>query len=204
MIKAIIFDIGGVILEMDRLALPVVEVFKPKDANKFWQDLNEKFSPLCGGEGTLIDFWRDIAKANGKTIPDDVLNKLWNEDFENNLYINNQTKDLIVKLKKNYKLAIISNTIAEHANKLRQNTSFKEIFKLFDVVILSNEVKMAKDNQKIFLHTLKLLNLKPEECVFTDDTKKFVGVAKSLGINAIQFKNAEQFKKDLKKLGVMV
>ena len=73
----------------------------------------------------------------------------------------------------------------------------KEFHGIFDVLLFSCEVKMTKDSHAIFLLALDKLKLKPEECIFVDDTKKFVEVARSLGINAIQFKNAEQLKSDL-------
>jgi HAD superfamily hydrolase (TIGR01509 family) len=204
MIKAVIFDIGGVILDSEQLMKPVQDVFMPKDKDKFWQELNESFSYLCRGEGKLYDFWKKFAKEKGMDIPDEILRKLWDKDFEESLLINEEVKGIISSLKKNYKLAIISNIINEHASVLKKNKSFIEIHNMFDVITFSNEVRMSKDTKDIFLHTIKLLNVKPEECVFTDDTKKFVGVAKSLGINAVQFKTAEQFRKDLVNFGVKV
>ncbi len=202
MIKAIIFDIGGVILDMSPLALPLKDVFEPEDVAAFWQELNLKFTPLCRGEGTLYEFWKGITKELGKDIPDSVLKKLWMEDFEKCLIINEEVKEIIISLKKNYKLAIISNVIPEHAGLLKNNKTFRELLKIFDKVIFSNEVKMSKDSRDIFLLALRQLNLKPEECVFTDDVKKFVDVAKSLGINAVQFRNALQFREELVKHGV--
>ncbi len=204
MIKAVIFDVGGVILYIENLFLPVKEAFQPEDMEIFWQELNESFSPLCRGEGDLLNFWKDLAKKHNKNIPENTLKKLWIDEFEQYLIINEEVKKIIIELKKKYKLAILSNTIKEHADLLKKNESFKEVYALFDVVIFSNEVKMAKDNKDIFLFVLKKLKLTPEECIFTDDTKKFVDVAKSVGINAVQFKSVKQFKEELNKLGIFV
>jgi epoxide hydrolase-like predicted phosphatase len=204
MIKAVIFDIGGVILDMEKLSSPIKEIFNPSDMTAFWQEVNEKFSPLCRGEGTLLDFWKKFAKEKKNNISEVELKKRMIDNFGKHLFIDKEVKKIIVSLKKKYKLGIISNTIKEHVDELKKVKEFREVESFFDVIILSYKVKMTKEKKDIFLLALKELGLKPEECVFTDDTKKFVGVAKSLGIKAIQFKTAEQFKKDLKKLGVKV
>lgn len=203
MIKAVIFDVGGVILNLEQLAIPVMETFRPEDKEKFWQDLNEKFSPLCRGEGNLYDFWKALAKDHGKNIPEERLRTLWNDDFEKSLVINKDVLDIIKKLKKKgYRLAIISNIITEHAGKLRNNSSFSELSRLFDLIIFSNEVRMAKDSKEIFALALKELGLKPEECVFTDDTQKFVDMASSIGIKAVRFTTAGELKKYLKSINL--
>jgi HAD superfamily hydrolase (TIGR01509 family) len=204
MIKAVIFDVGGVILEAGQLEMPVLRLFRPENKEEFWQDLNVKFSPLCRGEGTLLDFWKNLAKDHGKDIPEKELKRLWTDEFKDNLIIDKEVSELIAKLKKNYRLAIISNAIGEHTKMLADNPQFVKLRESFDLVIFSNEVKMAKDNKDIFLYTLGKLKLKPAECVFTDDTKQFVDVARSVGINAIQFKNIVEFKKYLVGFGVKI
>ena len=200
MIKAIIFDVGGVILDFKPLILPVVKIFHPEDETKFWEDLNLRFIPLCRGEGTLLQFWKDLAKEYEKEIPENTLKKLWRSEFETNLIINKDIIKIIMSLKGKYKLGIISNTIKEHADIFMKN----DYFELFDTVILSHEVKMTKDAKDIFFLAIKKLRVKPEECAFIDDIKKFVETSKSVGMNAILFKNPEQLKLELRKLDIKI
>jgi putative hydrolase of the HAD superfamily len=200
MIKAVIFDIGGVILDADTLMEDVIRVFRPEDKDRFWQELNEKFNSLSMGKGTLLELWRLLAKDNGRDIPDDVLKDLLVKDYDKKMKIDTHVIEMIKTLKKDYKLGIISNTIPEHAKEFDKTG----VPGLFDVVIYSCDVRMAKGDKEIFLHTLKELGLRPDECVFTDDTKKFVDIASSLGIHAVQFRDAEQFKKDLRGFGVVI
>ncbi len=101
-------------------------------------------------------------------------------------------------LKKNYKLAMISNTIEEHVKINRKLGRFK----LFDVVILSNEAGFTKGEKYIFLLAIKELNIQPKECVFIDDIKKFLEIPKKLGMKTIHFKNNEQLIKDLRGLSL--
>jgi len=74
----------------------------------------------------------------------------------------------------------------------------------FDSITTSFGAKASKPSQIIFEDALKKLDLKPEECVFTDDVEEYVEVAKSLGFKAFQFTTAEKLEKDLKNIGIKV
>ncbi|MBU0535753.1 MAG: HAD-IA family hydrolase, partial [Nanoarchaeota archaeon] len=55
---------------------------------------------------------------------------------------------------------------------------------------------------QIYLLVLKKIGLKPEECIFIDDRKKYTDAAEKVGINGIQFRDAEQLKKELAGLSI--
>lgn len=57
---------------------------------------------------------------------------------------------------------------------------------MFDVVVISGEVGMRKPEPRIFEHTLLLLGLRPEECVFVDDLPLNVEAAAELGIIGVR------------------
>ncbi len=200
MIKAIIFDLGGVLLDMSPLLDYFAEIFKiqEKDKSKFWHLIAIEFIPYCKGEMTGFKGWKKIAKKLGKKIPDKILRNLWTERFEELTHVDNEVKDIIISLKKNYTVAAITNISEEHV-KINEKRGF---FDIFDELILSNKIGMTKDDKRIFEYTLKKLSCKPEECVFVDDIQEFVNMAESIGMKGILFENAAQLKKDLKKLGV--
>jgi putative hydrolase of the HAD superfamily len=54
----------------------------------------------------------------------------------------------------------------------------------FDKCYLSYELKTAKPHREIFDILLKTENVKPENCLFFDDSRKNLDTAQSLGINA--------------------
>jgi len=62
MIKSIVFDIGGVILDAKELIKDLKVWFKPKDEMKFWEELNLKIAPLCKGSGSLYETMKEFAK----------------------------------------------------------------------------------------------------------------------------------------------
>ena len=76
------------------------------------------------------------------------------------------------------------------------------IFSLIDKIVVSGEVKQLKPNPEIFHTLLNKFNLKPEESLFIDDNIKNVEGAKALGINALRFENAKKLKEDLKALNI--
>jgi putative hydrolase of the HAD superfamily len=56
---------------------------------------------------------------------------------------------------------------------------------LFDVVVISGEVGMRKPEERIFRHTVGLLGLTPQECVFIDDLEVNVAAAEAVGMTAV-------------------
>jgi putative hydrolase of the HAD superfamily len=56
---------------------------------------------------------------------------------------------------------------------------------MFDCVVISGEVGMRKPEERIFRHTLALLGVSPQECVFVDDTAANVAAAEAVGMTAV-------------------
>jgi len=198
-IKAIIFDAGKVIIEqgdqLDRFA----EIFKPKSRQEFWDKLNYFLRPLCKGEISENEYWRRLAESENldlKTIPQN----LWTKVYEETTRIDEDVVDLIKRLRKSYKMILISNTIKPHVDINRK----RSLFENFDDVLNSCEVHLSKDTFEIFKIALKRNQLDAEECIFIDDIPKFVKIANAKGINGILFKNINQLKKELIFLGVNV
>lgn len=196
--KALIFDVGGVLLDMRPLLDKFAEIFQPENKPDFWQYLNLQAVPLCRGDMSEMDFWRKVSEKFGKRLPDDELAALWTGDFEELTVVNEKMMDLVRALKGRYKLGIISNSIAAHG----RSHAERGIFDPFDVVTLSHEVGMTKEGEGIFLKTADELGARPEECVFTDDVEQFVDTAESLGMKGLLFRGSERFRRDLNGLGI--
>ncbi|MFC9243504.1 HAD family hydrolase [Streptomyces sp. NPDC057136] len=61
---------------------------------------------------------------------------------------------------------------------------------LFDAVVISCEVGMRKPEPEIFRHTARLLDRRPEECVFVDDLGRNVRAASALGMATVHHRTA--------------
>eukprot|EP01104_Vermistella_antarctica_P016634 TRINITY_DN5701_c0_g1_i1.p1 TRINITY_DN5701_c0_g1~~TRINITY_DN5701_c0_g1_i1.p1 ORF type:complete len:259 (+),score=64.36 TRINITY_DN5701_c0_g1_i1:114-890(+) len=66
-----------------------------------------------------------------------------------------------------------------------RDSFFEHLLSLFDEVISSRDVGLRKPEPEIYLHALSLLKLKAEECVFIDDLGANLKTAKHLGFHTI-------------------
>jgi len=201
MIKAIIFDFGNVICKFNN------NVYRDNFA-KLTGKTNEEIKVLINNSDILTrfetglisnqEFFEELSKICALNIPYEELKEIYSKDKFTPV---EGMTDLIKKLQEKYKIGLLSNTGSWDFDYILISAP---IVKTFDTITTSFEVKAMKPNRKIFEDALNKLNLKPEECVYTDDILEYVEMAKSLGINAFQFTDAEKFKLDLKKLGVKI
>jgi putative hydrolase of the HAD superfamily len=105
---------------------------------------------------------------------------------------------LIKRLKKNYKVALLTNLIDDLNHIIRKN----KLRNIFDVIVTSYDSKITKPDIRIFKKTVNELKIKPEECIFIDNMEKNRPPAEELGMKFILFKDYEQLKRDLKKLDI--
>ncbi|MBA3943210.1 MAG: HAD family phosphatase [Herpetosiphonaceae bacterium] len=113
------------------------------------------------------------------------------------------TLDLVRRLHdgRRYMLATLNNESLE-LNNFRIN-KFK-LCEIFTVFFSSCYLNMTKPTPTIYRHALDLLQREPGECLFVDDRPMNCEVARILGMQTIQFKDADQLAHELKQHGVEV
>jgi 2-haloacid dehalogenase len=72
----------------------------------------------------------------------------------------------------------------------------------FDGHVISGLEGVAKPDPRIFQILLERYCLAPEETVFTDDSSLNIEAARALRINAVQYSGAQQLRHDLRALGI--
>ncbi|MFX1257170.1 MAG: HAD family hydrolase [Promethearchaeota archaeon] len=203
-IKAIIFDLGGVIIELDF-------------SNFFNKIISE--SPLNNPKTPiLLEFFRQSDLYHQGKMTDkefyqlacDLLQVciLDQSDFFNafNSIISGFNSEMIELIKKirnmnKFKLIALSNINSSHWNYLlSQKWNFIEYF---DEMILSHKVKMLKPNPNLFKYAIEKAGCKPEEIVFVDDGFNNVRSAIELGIIGIQFSGVKQLINHFKSLKIL-
>lgn len=100
---------------------------------------------------------------------------------------------------KGYRVYYLSNFAAKTEAQCPDSLAF---LPLMDGGILSYREKMIKPGEEIYNLLCRRYHLKPEECVFLDDTLKNIETARRLGWKGIHFITREQAIEELKKLGV--
>lgn len=210
-IKAIIFDVGGVLRTRKSLfAKDPTKGVHSHVAKRFglsidaWFDVIDNAYPKSM-EGKLTDSKTISILSNNLQTTAAEFVKLFRKTYERVLKRNNKLYNIINKLKKNFIVGILSDQWAMSAPILIPERDKK----IFDVAIISNEVGMRKPNPQIYKLLMKKLkekdkSIKPSEIVFIDNREYNLKPAHKLGIRTILYKNNMQIIRELRKLGVFV
>ncbi|WP_054850678.1 HAD family phosphatase [Olleya sp. ITB9] len=181
MIKTIIFDFGDVFINLDKEGAMknALELFKINELSEELVAINALYEQGLMETTEFLDFYlNNFPKLSKKELID-----AWNYiicDFPSKRleFIQQLAKD------KNYKLILLSNTNELHIDCIKKHIPFYEDFKAcFDKFYLSHQIMLRKPNTDIFNFVLNENKLKPEECLFIDDTKENTVTASKLGIN---------------------
>lgn len=188
-IKNIIFDLGGVILDIDfkRTEKAFVdlgvanfnELFGPGHAASFFKD--HEAGKITDGE--FLDSLQKLAKHS---LQSEAVQKAWNA-----LLINFPPEriELLKKLRSKYRLFLLSNTNAIHVAAFQQiyHDAFNNgsLESLFEKVYYSHQIGFRKPNKEAYEYVLKKNQLIPEETLFIDDALVNVEAARKSGIKAI-------------------
>ena len=195
MIKAVIFDYGGVVKSPDS-SLKDIAVTYGVPIEIFTKKIQPLVKLFQKGFITEDQHWKQFSSALKKPIPKHK-EYLWRKSFEETFYIYPEIISFVQKLKtQGIKTAVLSNTIKPHVEIIKKHRGYE----YFDIVILSCEVNLRKPEIEIYLLTIKLLGVKPEECVFIDDKPEFLKPARKLGMKTILAKNPKQVIDDVSRI----
>jgi len=204
-IKAIILDVGGVLVnETAQKARDKIS----KKYNFSSEEFTKVFRKYLDYSYTgwhYNSFFQKLVEELNLDVSYNELAKEWLKIREETSSINEQVRKIIFILKEKYLVGMLSNStiLNEKATARRETLSlFDEEFRL-----TSCKIGFRKPNKKSYeflLEKLKLKKIKSNETIFVDDKEENLIPAKELGFNTILFKNAEQLKSDLIKLGIKI
>ena len=188
-IKVIGFDYGGVI-EINTFK-PILKIVSLLNIDKeAWSEAYFSLNHLCNKAGKS---WEEVVLLAAKsfTNSETILKKvaailLKNE--QNNIL--NQELLTFIKdsLKPKYKIALLSN----YSKKLRSRLKEQNIANVFDYIIISGEVGYQKPEKDFFKTFFTVSDIKPEEFIFIDDTKKSLESFEEIGYTPILFTNTKE------------
>ena len=197
MLKAVIFDMDGVLIDSEpvhfaanqetmtelfgiELDYDYYKTYIGSTIRKMWQDFKEKYS-LEGYEWNEL---MDISEARLAKI------------VEKNGYPPIPgAKELVIDLKKRgYLMAVASSS--PYAT-IESNLKSLELLDEFDVIVSGMNVKNPKPSPDIFLETAEMLGVKSEECIVIEDSGNGVKAAKAAGMACLGFINENSGNQDL-------
>lgn len=179
LIKSVIFDLAGVMFDGD-----IVNFFKKVESITSINIANTSRHHLCVDErlnlGTtsIVGF---IETKIGATLSPDqgaAIMREWNNTWT----INEAMREIALGLKKNgYMVSLASNCDRENADVYE----LKNYLHIFDGLFFSYEMGELKPSRSFFDIMLNRLSLQSFECLFIDDHRSNIEVAKSLGFSCI-------------------
>jgi len=198
MIKAIIFDIDGVLLDSRKANI------------KFFQNLLDKSGYEVPSDEEVskvfhMTMW-DTIKFLTKEKSEDRIKKAWQLGCKMSypmelLSIPKHSKGVIKILSKDYKLGIVTGRIKRGVDRFFQ---FSKLRKYFDVIVSFEDYTKPKPNPESLLVALKRLKMSSDEAVYIGDSESDIKAAKAANMKVIiypkRLKGADSVLRNFKNL----
>lgn len=196
-IKAVIWDMGGVILRTNG------GESRQELANEYNISLDSLYDLVFNSPSaekatlgliTEFDHWNSTADSLG--FPQKRIQEL-QERFWAGDGIDKPLLDFIKGLNKNFKTGLLSNAWSGARQYLNQRNACDMVFQYS---MFSCEVRLRKPDAKIYRKILELMEVEAKETIFVDDLLENIAGAEAVGIKGIQFKSTDQAIADINSL----
>jgi len=198
-IKAVFFDLGGVIVRTEyqaprqHLAESFGMDYDDIDKVVFGGGANGSAARASVGEITEEQHWQNVMKT--LKLPVSEIERVRDEFFAGDV-IDHEIVEFLRSIKPKYKTGLISNAWSD----LRDYIMREKFDDAFHHMVISAEVKVAKPSAKIYHIALEQLGVSPNEAVFVDDVWENIQACEKVGMKGILFKSAESTIKQIKNL----
>jgi glucose-1-phosphatase len=187
-IRNIIFDLGGVILNINPQL--TVEEFRKLGWSDFYEEDNKSlardlFYQLEQGSSSPELFRDKVREMVNKPVEDKAIDEAWSAMI---LDIPEERIKYLKELKKGYRIFLLSNTNEIHRLKFHkefENEFGYSFYDLFERNFYSHEMGLRKPNPEIYDRALKEAGILAEETLFIDDMEANTDAARSLGIKVL-------------------
>ena len=186
-IKNIVFDLGGVLVDLDfKAAINGLQKAGFANVKEQLQTLHQGgiFQKFELGEMNADEFRTAIRENSTVSLTDEEVDGLWNAML---LEVPREKLELILHLRGKYMVYLLSNTNSIHWDYVCKNAFNYRGFRVndyFEETFLSYEMHLAKPDKAIFEKVLEEANLLPEETLFIDDSEAYCKAAEEVGIHA--------------------
>lgn len=196
--KALIFDIGNVLLRFDfGLALRKLADHSTPAAEAIVELIEPVKAAYEGGRMTRADFQAEVRAIIRFSGTDADFIAAWEDIFTENTPM----VALVRQLHGRLPLYLLSNTSDIHVDFIFRQFPF---FKLFDDAVYSYLVRASKPEPEIYEIARRQFNVTPEETLFIDDLLPNIQAAREAGFHAHHYHHDRhaEFLLELKELGV--
>jgi putative hydrolase of the HAD superfamily len=196
--KAIIFDLGKVLVDFDfARGYRALEGLCPYPAMEIPRriattDLVKRFET---GLVEPHDFFEQFSQLLDLHLEYPRFCEIWSSVFTEML----MPENVLAGLARGYRLLLLSNTNAIHFEAMREQCP---LLCHFHELVLSYKVKRMKPDPEIFRLVVERAGCRAEECFYTDDIAAYTAAARAQGIDAVTFESASQIGRELARRGI--
>lgn len=201
-IKAVIFDMDGLLLDTEIIALNTFQ--EACQLNNFEPQIEVYLNCI----GTNVAKTKEILKAGyGEHFPYDDIRQAWFEKYEN--AITNHPIPLKIGVQSflqfvqeaDKKLAVATSTPYDIAIGKLKSTG---LYSFFEAIIGGDQVKQGKPDPEIYLTAAEMIDERPEHCLVLEDSDNGVRAAHSAGMQVIQIPDLKKPDYEVKDLGHLI
>lgn len=190
MIKAVLFDMDGLLVDTELLNVAVVT----KVCDELGISLTPEEKHYCASGITNKKFYTELFNnRNLKFELNEILNKTFKTYDE---LLKTEVKSFLgaINLPKilsgKYKLGLVSGSTKNQVNIILSKLAIENLFK---VVVTADDITSSKPDPGGYILAANKLNISPQECLVLEDGEQGVKAAKSAGMKVIGvINNSEQ------------
>lgn len=204
-VKAVLFDIGGVVVqaELESYVELTAGLFKSTGAQVRAQ-AQPLLPALETGAIDSLQFWELLGESlqragQGQAVPAWKFKGFWAGRLEESAVINHEVVGFCKRLRARVRVGALSNVIEEHARVLVK----MGVYEPFSPCLLSYQLKLRKPQPEIFARAADLLKTRLKNCLLIDDSAENVAAAQAAGMPAYQFIGTRELEDTLRSLRLL-
>ena len=189
-IKAVIFDLGGVLIDIDyQKTIDAFIALGVENASDLYNQFDQKmlFDEYEKGEVSGDYFISQIEPLTNPGVEKNKIIKAWNAligEFPQ------EKLAFIDKIQSKIPCYLLSNTNDIHLKKVYANSN-SDFESLFRKCYYSHLIGKRKPDTATFQWVVEQIQLKASEILFIDDSPQHIKGAKDIGLQTIHYKNKE-------------
>ena len=194
-IKNILFDLGGVILDINVQATlkQFYDLGFPAELMQYPHSMTtDLFFKYETGKLDTDQFRDEIRLRTGVEMSDQAFDEAWNAML---VRIPEERTALLKVLSTRYNLYMLSNTSSLHVKvfeKMYLDAAGESMHKIFKKIYYSHEIGCHKPDREAWEYVIRDATIKPEETLFLDDNIHNIKAAQELGFQAIHIHERTQ------------